>query len=75
MYALPLQDYKLGEGEIICRGGKSGKKVHTAFAQASQTRCGKWLGVLCRYFQVSPIQADRMQRCESCFSGKWLETK
>lgn len=61
--------------QIFTRGGRTGKKVHTATAGSSCLGCGHWTRHNVGHFQVTAAQADQMQRCEKCFGGKWLEVQ
>ncbi len=58
--------------EILCRGGRTGRKVHSAHAKSSSTRCGHWLKTHASRFRVSALTADAVERagknlCQSCF--------
>jgi hypothetical protein len=58
---------------ILCKGGRTGTKVHLAFAGASGSNCGHWFKYAVGNFKVTAVQADKMVRCEKCFGAKYLE--
>jgi hypothetical protein len=79
-YKRSLTEYKLTSvlsgdrtiTNIFCRGGRTGTKVHIAYSGSSCLGCGHWCKHLVNNWQVTAAQADKMTRCEKCFSAEWL---
>jgi hypothetical protein len=53
---------------IVCRGGRSGKKIHLAAKGSTVLNCGKWLKTSVTHFEISKTyRAPLGQLCEKCF--------
>ena len=63
---------------IICRGGRTGRKLHAAFAGSSCLNCGHWLRASASYFKVAELTKENVEKfrakgyemCEKCFGQK-----
>ena len=60
------------DGAILCKGGRTGRKVHMANPGSSVTSCGHWMKHLAVHFKVDDDslanrQAHKPHLCERCF--------
>jgi len=60
---------------IICRGGRTGHKLHLAYTGSSVLHCGHWLKTSAVHFKVDVYNATTLEQrinsrallCEKCF--------
>ena len=66
---------------IICRGGRTGKKLHAAHPGSSVLNCGHWLKVAANHFKVADLTPERKKYyaeskahvlCEKCFPPRFF---
>jgi len=68
-------DAKITAGElIITRGGRTGKKVHTARPGSSCLSCGRWTKANASYWQIHTTVVELLESgrtdnlCQKCFA-------
>lgn len=64
-----IPHYHPGLDQILCNGGRSGVKVHSATSGSTVTDCGTWLKAATRHYRLrqSATSVSPKNFCEKCF--------
>jgi hypothetical protein len=60
-------DLNLADQKILCKGGRTGTKIHFAFIGSSVLDCGTWVKHDVRHFKVTSASVENL--CDKCFAG------